>query len=713
MTLETVLTRLKGVKATGDNKWQALCPAHKDSKPSLSISKGDNGKVLFHCFGGCTYEQICSALGLKNEPSNRHLKSVFDYRDELGKLLYQVCRFEPKSFSQRRPDGQGGWIWNLVGVHRVLYRLPELIAADRKALVLLPEGEGKVERLRNLGLIATCNSGGAGKWFDEYNPLLQGRPVVILPDNDLPGKRHAQQVAESLCGTASVVKIVTLPVPEKGDVSDWLDNGGTVAQLIDLIDKTEPYQPECPAIPARPGDAGFHLTDCGNAERFAARHGDKVRYCWTWDKWLYYGGEKWDAEVGGEMARRLAIKTARALAAEADDKNHDERGRFLRWSLASESAHRISAMLSLAQAIQPVASYARDFDANPWLLNCLNGTIDLRTGKLRPHSPDDMLTRLCPVKYDPDARLELWDDFLFDVVDGDETLMRFLQRAAGYSTCGDTGEEKLFFIHGATATGKSTCLEGLKSALGDYAQTSDFETFLARNSFAGPRNDIARLNGARLVASIEVEEGKRLAEGLVKMLTGGDTISARFLYRESFEFLPQFKLWLAANHAPRIKDDDDAIWRRILRIPFNHIIPKDKQDPKVKATLRDPQKAGPAVLAWLVKGCLMWQEQGLNVPEIVERATEDYRADQDPLKDFFEDRCEFSPESFVPVAKLRAAYEQWATDNGVRFTLGSREFNKRVRSRGCEDKTTRRSGYISKCWNGIGLRIDFEECNRM
>jgi putative DNA primase/helicase len=366
-------------------------------------------------------------------------------------------------------------------------------------------------------------------------------------------------------------------------------------------------------------------------------------------------------------------------------------------------------MLQAATSVEPIAVYGSQFDTNCWLLNCLNGTVDLKTGELRPHDPDDMLTKLAPVHYDPQARLKLWDDFLSAATNGSAGLVEFLQIAMGYGATGSTAEEKLFFIHGPTASGKSTFLEAIKATLGDYAQTANFETFLQRRQIGTARNDIAKLNGARVVVSIEVEEGKRLAEGLVKMLTGGDTVSARFLYKEEFEFVPQFKLWLAANDAPRVKDNDEAMWRRILRVPFEHEIPKQDRDPKVKATLRRNEVVGPAILAWIVQGCLKWQLKGLDVPEIIEESTEEYRQSQDPLRDFFEDECEFDPSAYVPVVELRSAYEQWARDNGARYTLGPREFNKRLESKGCERTAKRIQNEFGtekpvKCWRGITLR---------
>ncbi|MDP8952539.1 MAG: phage/plasmid primase, P4 family, partial [Actinomycetota bacterium] len=243
-------------------------------------------------------------------------------------------------------------------------------------------------------------------------------------------------------------------------------------------------------------------------------------------------------------------------------------------------------------------------------------------------------------------------------------------------------------------------LEALKATWGDYAATADFEAFLARRDAGGPRNDIARLAGKRLVISIEVDEGKRLAEGLIKMITGGDTVTARFLYREAFEFVPQFKLTLAANHAPRVRDDDEAMWRRILRVPFESVVPKNERDPAVKKALRDPEASGAAILAWAVRGCLEWQREGLGVPPAVEEATREYRKGQDPLRGFLSECCILSTDSWTYAGELREAYEKWAKENGEQDLVKGREWGERLRAHGgVADKAAKGR----RIWRGVGL----------
>lgn len=238
-TLQDVLSKLRGVRG-GGGQWSAKCPAHNDQRNSLSVGVGDAEEVLLYCHAGCPYGRIMTELGLTaNSNGSRRKVAVYDYRDQSGAVLYQVVRYEPKDFVVRRPDGCGGYVYNLKGVSRVLYRLPELHTAQSDETVLIVEGEKDVDRLAELGFVATTNIGGANKWSDEYSEALRGLHVVIIPDNDDAGRKHSERVARSLAGLAASVKIVELPdLPPKGDVSDYLGAGNTPESLRDLINSS-------------------------------------------------------------------------------------------------------------------------------------------------------------------------------------------------------------------------------------------------------------------------------------------------------------------------------------------------------------------------------------------------------------------------------------------------------------------------------------------
>jgi len=704
--VETAAMARQGRPESGEIRF--LCPAHDDHHPSARYNPQKGTWCCDACKAGGGILSLAKLLnvatpGQQNGKVKRQIVDTYDYHDEAGQLLFQTVRFSPKDFQQRQPDGQGNWIYNLKGVRRVLYHLPELLAADPANWVFVDEGEKDVETLRRHGMVATCNPMGAGKWRAEYAQFLRYRRVAILVDNDKPGRDHGQDVAKSLQGVAAEVKLVDLPgLPEKGDVSDWLALGHQVAELVALVNATPEWAPAPAPTAASAAVAAvrFNRTDLGNARWLVALHGQDLRYCHPSKEWYVWDGRRWGKDATAEVIRRAKATVATIYAEAASAVDDDERKAIAKHAMASEDAKRIRSMVAMAESEPGIPVLPAQLDANPWLFNCLNGTVDLKTGALCPHRREDLLTRLAPIEYWADAQLDLWGKFLQDATGGDAELAAFLQRAAGYSLTGLTTEEVLFFVHGPAAAGKSTFLETLKAHMGDYATTADFETFLIRRDVGSARPDIARLAGSRFVASIEVDQGKKLAEGLVKMLTGGDTVTARHLYQSAFEFQPAFKLWLAANHAPAISEDDEAMWRRVLRVPFEREVPKSQRDPMVKLTLKDCQKAGPAVLAWAVRGCLEWQQKGLGVPTAVEKATADLRRTMDKLQDFIDDCCVLDAQAHVEAGCLRKVYEEWAKERGETQLLKGRAWGEKLKARGCQ--RDRGTGGVH-IWRGIRL----------
>lgn len=459
-------------------------------------------------------------------------------------------------------------------------------------------------------------------------------------------------------------------------------------------------------LPRTPSGAalGIHtpLTDLGNAERLVHRHGDALRYCTPLRAWFIWDGIRWKRDEI-QQVMTFATETVRAIYREAEDADtKDQAEDISKHASRSEGAARLSALVRLAEAQPRVAIRPDELDSDGWLLNVLNGTLDLRTGDIRESRREDLITKLAPVEYNADARSELWDDYLKRTTIDDEDMEGFLRRCAGYTLTGDTREDRLFFVHGPTGSGKSTFINALKAVMGDYAIQTSFETFLAKKFAGGATNDIADLVGARLLVSIEVDEGKKLAEAMVKQITGGDTVRARQLYQTNFEFKPQLKLWLIANQKPRVSDEDDAIWRRILRIPFENSLPEDRRDKTVRPRLSDPAESGPAILAWAVRGCIEWQEHGLMVPEIVKRKTVEYRAEMDPLADFLTDRCEIAEGATASKSDLWNAYVAYAQSSGIRFPLIRPEFTKRIA--GLANVGESRAGHGgTRVWKGIAL----------
>lgn len=444
-----------------------------------------------------------------------------------------------------------------------------------------------------------------------------------------------------------------------------------------------------------PDLAELNRTDLGNAKRLVAMHGEDIRFCPQLG-WLVWSGRNWVRDDTGEIMR-LAKDVVRAtyLAALGLD-DAKRRKELAEWALRSEARSRIEAMVRLAESEPGVPVPVSELDRDPFLLNVENGTLDLRTAELRPHRREDMLTRLCPVPYDPRARAPTWEAFLHRIMSGNQRLIGFLQRAAGYCLTGDVSEQVLFLCYGTGANGKSVFLRTLLNMAGPYGKPTDPELLLARRGEAHPTS-IADLAGVRLAVAIETEAGRRLAEVLVKWLTGGDKLKARFMRQDFFEFEPTHKLWLATNHKPVVKGTDNAIWRRIRLIPFSVTIPPEEQDrhllDKLSAEL-------PGILAWAVKGALEWQEKGLDAPPEVLEATEAYRSEMDVLGDFLAERCVTGPGVKATAAQLYKAYLSWCEENGEK-PVSQRAFGLRLSERGFERKRGTGNQHM---WVGIALR---------
>jgi len=446
----------------------------------------------------------------------------------------------------------------------------------------------------------------------------------------------------------------------------------------------------------REGRGVYLCTDTGNAERIADRHGANLRYCYPWGKWLVYDGARWRVDDRGAVVR-LAKDTARSIFEEAKEAPDDEAAKRLgKWASSSLSEGKLRAMITLAQSEPGIPVLPEEMDASPDLLNILNGTIDLRTGKLREHRREDLITKVAPVEYDPDATASAWEAFLERVLPGEE-LRAFVQRAVGYSATGDTSEQCMFINHGGGANGKSTFQEALSAALGDYAMRTPTEMLLAKRSDGVP-NDVARLKGARFVSASETEEGRRLAESRIKDLTGQDTITARFMKAEWFDFAPTHKLWLSTNHKPEIRGTDAAIWRRIRLVPWTVSIAPAEQDKKLPEKLRSEL---PGILAWVVRGCLEWHRKGLQAPEEVRQATGDYRSEMDVLAAFLEECCILRSDAMTFAKNLYIAYKEWCEANGEPIEK-QRRFGMRLTERGLRRQKV---GGVYR-WYGIGLRHD-------
>jgi putative DNA primase/helicase len=465
------------------------------------------------------------------------------------------------------------------------------------------------------------------------------------------------------------------------------------------------------------------LTDLGNARRLVRLHGQDLRHVAGWG-WLCWSGQRWlrdekhvmrcakatalgfyrdaaellrAAQQQAAAYRDAGARSDRLTEREALEAMHrlkDRTGVLAGWAKASQSRSRLEAMVKLAESEPAVTAAPEDFDAEPWRFNCANGTVDLRTGALGLHRREDRLTRLAPVPFEPEAPCPTFTAFLGRIMEQKPELIQFMQRLVGYALTGSVREQMLFFLYGSGANGKSTLLNILLALLGeDYARQAAPDVLtVGRDRHP---TELADLAGVRLVASIEVAEGKQLAEALVKQLTGGDKIKARFMRQDFFEFAPTFKIFLAANHKPMIRGTDHAIWRRIKLIPFAVTIPEEEQDKELLSKLRAEL---PGILAWAVRGCLAWQAEGLAVPEDVRQATAAYRDESDLLAGFLTECTRQGAKLNAQAGPLYKAYRAWAAGNGLaeREMLSTVRFARQLVERGYArevDKGSHRTHY--------------------
>ena len=357
-----------------------------------------------------------------------------------------------------------------------------------------------------------------------------------------------------------------------------------------------------------PASLGLLCTDLGNAKRLVAWYGDRLRYVVAEKQWYVFENLRWIADER-EQALEFAKQTVIRIYGEAEGIDDDyTRKRLQKWATASLDRRRLEAALALARSESGIAATPGDFDQHPYYINTNSGTLNLKTMKLHPHQPEGMLTNLAPVEYDPDAESELWDFCLHSWTGGDESKERFLQKAAGLALAGNTAEEFFTCLVGRGGSGKSTFLSALLSVFGSYGRTAQFQTFLRASNSRTGRDDLADLVGSRLVVANEANASATFDEALVKTITGGDKLRVRHLYARSFEYRPDFIMFLACNRLPNFDMTDSGMRRRIRVVPFEE---KISPDPIVKRELTDPSLHGSAILSWCLAGIKLYESEGL------------------------------------------------------------------------------------------------------
>ena len=407
------------------------------------------------------------------------------------------------------------------------------------------------------------------------------------------------------------------------------------------------------------------FTDEALALRFADLHASLLRYVAAWSKWMIWNGQHWSVDTT-LRAFDQARKTCRQASADCDK---------VKLAPLLASAKTVAAVERLAKADRRLAARTDQWDVDPWLLNTPTYTVDLRTGQQRPHNSADYITHSTIVA--PGDTCPIWRRFLERVTNGDQSLQEFLQRMAGYALTGSTREHALFFLYGTGANGKSVFINTISGIIGTYHRSAPIETFTASNTDRHP-TDLAGLRAARLVTAIETEEGRRWAESKIKFLTGGDKIAARFMRGDFFEYQPQFKLLIAGNHRPGLRSVDEAIRRRFNLIPFTVTIPPEQRDETLTDRLR---VEWPGILAWMIQGCIDWQERGLCPPDVVTVATAAYIEAEDALAAWIEERCERGHDAWGAISGLFADWKAWAERTGE-YVGTMRRFSQSLEARG-------------------------------
>lgn len=674
---------------------------HTDQSKRRREARGESGDL--------------SSASSGSSPHPGKVVAAFDYRDEAGTLLYQSVRIEPgregrdKDFTQRAPkrlDDAGnpkGWTYKTKGIRRVLYRLPELLAADAARPVFIVEGEKKADQLLSLGLVATCSVGGAGNWREatnHYSESLAGRPIVILPDHDEPGQKHALDVARSLASTAPAIKIIDLPgLPEKGDVVDWLDAGGTLDQLRDFVQsaplwRAAPFKPieseDDPHRLARICVGSFERIHQWRDEWFVRSRGDVVYKKWSKEEIRAHVNRTCKEEFD-----RLNINQQERAAAENDDS--DEATRKVTSSLVTNVVEALKSSCVLPDHIEMGTWLGGPIPERKTWVALQNGILKIEemlageSDHFIPHHPDWFSSICLPYAYDPEADCLTWRAFLERNLEGDRDRINLLQEWAGYILTPSTDQQKFLILEGEGANGKSVYLAAMEATLGiDNVAHVPLEIFGQRFQLTPTINRLANI-------AADCGEIDHIAEGYLKSYTSGDRMTFDRKNLPAIEASPTARLMLATNNRPRFSDKSGGIWRRMLLVPFKIEIPEsDRVTGMDKVDWWERTGELPGLFNWAIEGLRRLRERGrFQIPEMCREAVQEYRSESNPARTFLLEFYTFvdpSPQvdaegqpiiqtdSFayeIETQELYKAYRDWCDVNGYK-ALGERTFGKEV-----------------------------------
>lgn len=741
----------ESVRRSGDtgNQWTALCPAHDDLKHSLAIGVGKDGRVLLKCYANCTTEQICRAVGKEmadlfpaqqdDEPLtverlalDKRLPAAFlrdqcglrddgrrgvgmPYCDEQHKRLFLRYRS-----ALRAKDGT----WQPKGVSLKVYGLWRLAEARQQGTtLLLVEGESDCWTLWYHGF-AALGIPGASAIRTLLDSMLVGFTRVYLwQEPGEAGQKFVSKLAKRLQeadwkGEVRVVSGNGAKDPNElhqrnpdgfKEAFARLLEGATSAEKV-AASEGKSAGPFVPGIVSSAPDSAainctppglYGLTDWGNAQRLAVQHGKDIRYCYPWNKWLAWTGRCWLLDALNVAVQRGKNTVVSIYLEATRGESAEIRRAISEHAVASESCRAIYSMVKLAQTEPSLEIVPARLDANPWLLNCPNGTVDLSSGEVRTHRREDFITKVCTTNYVKDANCPLWKRFLHDIFAGNAEMIGYVQRLLGYCITGDVSTHILPVFWGCGGNGKGTLLNTMLHVIGgDYSGAAAAELLTARRQDRHP-TEVADLLGKRLVVCQETDDGCRLNEPLVKWLTGGDRLQARRMREDPWQFDPTHKIILSTNYRPTVRGTDRGIWRRLRLVPFTVTFSGADEDRGLPERLK---AEAPGILAWCIEGCLSWQRDGEQVPSTVLVATTEYRQEEDAVRRYINECCQVGDDHEIRASALYAGFIDWLDKAGEQHRrLSQTKFGIRIVEMGFERFTSNGTHY-----RGLTLTVNLD-----
>lgn len=690
---EDNLQHFKISKRYGD-KAQCICPAHNDKQASLTVTKGKKC-TLFHCHSGCSIDDVLSAAGLEkkdtfydNKPlktswrayvearEKRKIEAIYNYFSFNGayaftkvrldgkKLLYGVLKNERFTYGLSRNTPRK----SLKAVYGNIKAINKAIAEDKP--IFTPEGEKDVDTLTKQGYTA-FTYGGVNDWQADFAELVKDANVVILADNDKPGITVANTILQDIQAVVKSAKIV-IPMPDvpKADITDYFEAGHTKEEFEQMINNAvteksvvqEADKSLIEILTELNAVQNYETNDKGFGSLFAEVFKDKHRYNPSIKDFMLYNGKKWVEDTEGLSARTDAKLLSDALLQYGSSLGDAD---YLKAVTALCNIRNRNNMLQDSKDVYYFSN--EELDTNDYILNLQNGTLDLSESepKFKKHAPDMLLSKICNVDYNPNANCKEWEKFLFEIMQGDNDKIRYLQKIAGLSLTGNTEMETCFILYGSTTrNGKSTFCETLIYLLGNYALTMKPETLAVKQNLDSRQasGDVARLAGCRFVNASEPPKRMLFDTALLKSLLGRDSITARHLHQREFSFIPKFKLVINTNYLPTITDDTVFSSGRINVISFDRHFEPHEQDKHLKDKLRDENELS-GILNWCIRGLQLYRQEGLEPPKAVRNATEVYRTDSDKIGNFINE-CLTKSDINSKAKDIYEIYVKWCDDNG-------------------------------------------------